>query len=784
MNISWRSILTLLVLGGFIALLSLPFGSIPPIGPLLSPATGFWRQAAENYKQEELLDFPGLQAPVKVSFDKHRIPHIHAQSEADAYFAQGYLTARDRLWQMDMTARHAGGRLAEILGPQLVETDRKQRRLGLLLAAEQSAKAWKKSPDYPLIEAFVAGINTYINRLKARDYPLEYKLMQFKPEPWSVLHSALILKSMEQTLCFGNNDLQATHALQWLGRDSFDLIYPEYNPAESPVIPSGTAFAKYTPPPSQYGALPALQKLLPRESLPQAPEFIGSNNWALSGSKTASGYPILCNDPHLKLTLPSIWYQLQIETPEMNVRGVSLPGLPGIIIGHNQDIAWGVTNVGQDVLDWYSIQWTDPQKEHYLLDGKEKAVKKVVEVIRVKGAKPIRDTVRYTVWGPVVYEDPDNTYADLAMQWTALLPPQKEQVGTFLHIDKAKNYEEFRQALRSHQSPPQNFAFASKDGDIALIIAGKFPIRRPEQGRFVQDGSQSQNAWQGFIPFEELPQVLNPERGFVSSANQRSTDLSYPYYYTGRFADYRGRYINRCLQNMEKAGIEDMKKLQCSTYSLQAEEILPALLSHLPETDFSEVENQMLDSLRQWDYRFNTHSKAAPLFVAWWQAFYRLSWDEWFSRRDSLPLLMPESWRTIALLDSLPQANFWDIQNTDFREEAADVVLAAFRQMSEQLADDFSKANFNWGNYRPFDLNHLAKLKPFSRQKLSVSGHPTAPKAVRNSFGPSWRMIVELSPQPHALGIYPGGQSGNPGSPYYDDLLPLWLKDQYEPLEE
>ncbi len=783
MRFSLRSTALLIALASLIALLSYPFASMPPVGPLLSPATGFWRQAVENDKQEEVLDFPGLQAPVKVSFDKHRIPHIYAQTETDAYFAQGYLTARDRLWQMDMTARHAGGRLAEILGPELVETDRQQRRLGLLLAAEESVKAWRKSPDYPLIKAFLSGINTYIHRLKPRDYPLEYKLMQFAPETWTPLHSALILKSMEQTLCFGNNDLQATHALQWLGRDSFDLIYPEYNPAESPVIPAGTAFAKYNPPPP-YGAIPHGQKPLPRKLLPQPPDFIGSNNWALSGSKTASGYPMLCNDPHLRLTLPSIWYQLHIETPQMDVSGVSLPGLPGIIIGHNRHIAWGVTNVGQDVLDWYAIHWTDPQKEHYLLDGEEVPVKKVVEVIRVKGAKPIRDTVRYTVWGPVVYEDPDEHYADLAMQWIALSPPSEEQMSTFLRINKAKNYREFRQALRSHQSPPQNFAFASTEGNIALIIAGKFPIRRPEQGRFVQDGSRSENAWQGFIPFENLPQVLNPKRGFVASANQRSTDPSYPYYYTGRFADYRGRYINRRLQNMKKAGVEDMKKLQCSTYSLQAEETLPVLLKHLPDSSFTPLEKQMLDSLRQWNYRFDADSKTAPLFLEWWKAFYRLSWDEWFARRDSLPLLMPESWRTVNLLDSLPQANFWDIQKTEAVEQADEVVLAAFRQMSRQLAADFLKGDFNWGNYRPFDLNHLAQLAPFSRQKLFVSGHPTAPKAVRNGFGPSWRMIVELQPEPQALGIYPGGQSGNPGSRHYDELLPIWLKDQYEPFEK
>lgn len=774
-----KSIWYALLLIASIYTLNHSFGKLPPLGPLFSPASGFWQQAKENNRTEETLNFPQLEAPVQVVFDKHNIPHIFAQTPTDAYFAQGYLTARDRLWQMDMTTRHAAGRLAEVLGPQLIESDRQQRRLGLLLAAERSIQAWKKSKEYYLLEAYTQGVNTYIQQLRPADYPLEYKLMQFAPETWSPLHTALILKSMEQTLCFGNNDLPASNALHWLGRDSFNLIYPEYNPKESPVIPPGTAFAKYSPPPAHYGNIPALQKMLPPSSLPQPPEFIGSNNWAINGSKSASGHPLLCNDPHLRLTLPSIWYQLQIHTPQSNVYGVSLPGMPGIIIGFNTHIAWGVTNVGQDVLDWYKIQWTDDTKEAYIIDGHVQKVQKIVEVIRVKGQAPIYDTVRYTSWGPVVYEDPENKYADLALHWIALQTPPPEQMSTFLRINRATDYQSFKNALRTHTSPPQNFAFASTQGNIALIVTGHFPIRQTEQGRFIQDGSNSQNAWQDFIPFEALPQTFNPKRGFVSSANQRSTDLTYPYYYTGRFADYRGRYINRSLQKMQQATIEDMQKLQCSTYSLQAEENLSALIKHLTTSALSPIQHQILDSLLAWDYQFDAHKKAPALYEKWWRNFYRLSWDEWLSLSDSIPVLMPEGWRTIALLDSLPSANFWDIQSTPQRETAEDVVLTAFRQMCADLEKAFTRPDFNWANYRSMNIDHLGQLAAFGHQNLQIGGHPTAPKAIRNGFGPSWRMVVELSSPPQAYGIYPGGQSGNPGSTHYDDLLTPWLQDQY-----
>ncbi len=788
-----RSLLQLLLAAALLFLLSRPIGQLPPIGPLFSPATGFWLQAEETPARLPSFHLPKgpsdkteTNAPnlpkeeVLVEFDQYAVPRISAQNAADAYFAQGYLTARNRLWQMDMTARHAGGRLAEVLGPELLETDRQQRRLGILLAAEHSLEAWKKSPDYPLLEAYCQGVNAYIQQLSPANYPLEYKLLQFAPETWTPLHSALIMKSMEQTLCFQNNDLPGTNALQWLGRDSFDLIYPEYNPKESPVIPSATAFAKYNPPPAHYGNLPALRKKLPLHLLPQAPQFVGSNNWAVSGKMTQSGHPILCNDPHLRLTLPSVWYELEIETPDMKVHGASLPGLPGIIIGYNPYIAWGVTNVGQDVLDWYNIQWTDENKTHYWLDGEPKAVRKVVESIRVKGQKePFRDTISYTIWGPVVYEDSTREYADLAMQWMALMPPHPGQMSVFLHINRAKNYEQFRQALQFHQSPPQNFAFASAEGDIALIVAGRFPIRKPGQGRFIQDGSRSENAWQGFIPFEELPQVLNPARGFVASANQRSTDLSYPYYYTGRFANYRGRFINRSLSRMQNITAEDMMALQCSSYSLQAEENLTALLRHLPDGAYSPLQQEMLDSLRNWNYRFDAPLKAPALYDLWWKNFYRLAWDEWFALRDSIPLLMPQSWRTIALLDSMPQAGFWDIQSTTELEDAADVVLAAFRQMTDSLETIFGESHFNWGSYREMNINHLGKIRAFSHEDLRYGGHPTAPKAIRNGFGPSWRMVIELGPSPKAHCIYPGGQSGNPGSPHYDDFLPLWLEDKY-----
>ncbi|RMG87266.1 MAG: penicillin acylase family protein [Bacteroidetes bacterium] len=756
--------------------------AVPPLGKLLNPFTGFWQNAESPYSfPEASIDAKELIAPVMVRYDEKMVPHIFAHNMEDALFVQGYVTAQNRLWQMDFSARFGSGRLSEVLGAKALDIDRLQRRKGMLLAAENTVREWEKNKaDIAFLDAFTAGVNAYIATLRPKDYPLEFKLLDYKPEPWSRLHAALILKNMSQTLCGRENDLEATNTLQLFGRETFDFLFPEYNPKEKPVIPAGTPWEFDPVPITDNPPVEESIGFLPHTPLEKPDKSLGSNNWAVAGSKTASGNPILCSDPHLRLTLPSVWYEMQIHTPEMNAYGVTLPGLPGIIIGFNENIAWGQTNVAWDVLDWYQIKWTDETKEKYWLDGEEKAVQKVVNVFKVRGQEePVRDTVKMTVWGPVVYEDANHPSHDLAMRWLAHDQSSPEELSVFRDLNTGKNYDDYSDALLKYVAPAQNYAFAAKDGDIALKVDGRFPLKTKEQGRFVQDGSRSANAWHGFIPMTHVPQVKNPPRGFVASANQRSTDQTYPYYYNGGFADYRGRYIVRRLSEMDSITVEDMMALQTDSYSLFAEENLPLLLERLDTADLGFIQKQALKKLRAWDYTFRGDDITPVLFTEWWDAFYHNTWDEMAAVQDSMPVLYPEYWRVTDLLDTLPNAVFFDIQATPKVENAGDIVTQSFVQVCDSLELKLTDPTYNWAKHKATIVSHLGRIPAFSSDILQIGGYRYAPNAISQFNGPSWRMVVELGDEVKAWGVYPGGQSGNPGSPYYDSMLEKWANGAY-----
>lgn len=760
--------------------------SIPPIGKLMNPFTGFWQNAIPSNDYDYLeIDFSDLSSKASVIYDDRLVPHIFAENKKDAAFLQGYITAQHRLWQMDIATRAVSGRLSEILGEQAVERDKLQRRKGLVYAAKNALKGWQKADaEFELLEYYTRGVNHYISSLKPKDYPLEFKLMDYSPEPWSNLKSAFFIKSMAESLCFRNSDIPATNSLSIWGKETYDFLFPAYNPKQSPIIPKNIEW-KFTP--TKIDSLkqnnPTMIGQFQHRSLPMPPEIIGSNNWAVSGSKTASGNPILCNDPHLGLTLPAIWFELQIHTPNSNCYGVSLPGVPGIIIGFNNDIAWGVTNVAHDVLDWYTIDWTDEKKDTYYLDGAPKKVSTVVEHIAVLGQETVHDTVKYTYWGPIVYEEANTPYQDLAMRWVVHDVPHQNELNVFLKLNAAKNYSDYSEALNNYNTPAQNFAFASKEGDIALKVQGKFPLKKQGQGRFIQEGNSSSNAWQGFIPKDQIPQVKNPERGFVSSANQRSTAKGYPYYYNGYFSNYRGRYINRKLAAMDSITIEDMMKMQNNNYSVKAEETLPLFLKELNTQNLTKLEKDYLKLLMEWDYDYGGDQIAPILFDKWFSLFYRNTWDEVYAANDSLETLFPQHWRTISLLENSPTHPFFDKATTTTKETATDIVSISFKRMCQAINTwQENNDDFTWQNYKSTDINHLARIAPFTNKDVQIGGTVNAINANNSVYGASWRMIVELGKQPKAFGVYPGGQSGNPGSPFYQNMVESWAKGKYFPL--
>lgn len=752
---------------------------LPPLGKFLSPYSGFWQNAeSPNAEIPASLSINGLQHEVQVVFDERQVPHIFANNEHDLFFAQGYITASHRLWQMEFQTHFAAGRISEIVGEKAIDLDRMQRRKGLLYAAELTVEAFERdSLANSILQAYSDGVNAYINSLKYKDLPLEYKLLNYKPEPWSKLKSALLLKYMADMLTGNSNDIELSNAVALLGYEITELIYPDYpDSLIDPIVPRDV---KYAPATAKLDtpSVPGLGIRIPVEP-EQTSDNIGSNNWAVSGSKTSTGSPILCNDPHLQLNLPSIWYEVQLSTPQYNVYGVSLPGAPAVIIGFNDSIAWGVTNGTQDVKDWYKVSFKDASRKEYLFDGVWKETTIRIEEIKIKGKKPFYDTVVYTHYGPVAYDvtlTEDTTALNLAARWTGLDP--SNELMTFYYLNRAKNYADYLEAIKNFQCPGQNFVFASTSGDIAIWQQGKFPMKWPKQGKYVMDGSSSAYQWQGFIPQEENPHVLNPPRNFVSSANQHPTDATYPYYYNGFFEHYRNRRINERLSLMNKVTVEDMMKLQNDNFNLQAAESLPLMLKLLGEVKDGK---NYVESLSAWNYMNDAQTEAAAIYEEWFTHLDSLIWDELYIKGKMMEI--PLEFYTVWMMNNYPHHSLFDNKTTaDKTETLEDLIKLSFQKTVAALDQWVSihKEPLTWYAYKSTSVQHLARLMPFSVTKIPIGGNKRIVNACDSRWGPSWRMIVSMETPVKAYGVYPGGQSGNPGSPYYTTGIEKWSRGEY-----
>ncbi|MBX2966908.1 MAG: penicillin acylase family protein [Cyclobacteriaceae bacterium] len=759
---------------------------IPPLGKFLSPAHGFWQNIeSKKFNLPKSSDIPGLQQPVTIVFDSLMIPHIFAQRDEDLYLAQGYVTAFHRLWQMEFQTHAAAGRLSEILGrgndDAILNYDRGQRRLGMVYAAENALHGMEKNPIANMVtNQYAAGVNAYIKSLSYKDLPLEYKLLDYSPEEWTTLKSGLLLRSMAQTLNMGDKDMQMTNALKLFGKEILDVLYPDLEPMGDPIVDK-TGNWNFEPVHlnDSIHALP--DELIKISGLTTPDPNIGSNNWAVSGSKTKSGYPILCNDPHLNITLPSIWYAVQLNAPGINTMGVSLPGAPGIIIGFNDSIAWGVTNAQRDLVDWYSLAFENSRKEKYLLDGEWKDTHKRIEKITVRNSEVFYDTVVYTHWGPVPYDEhyrAENNRKHYAFRWIA--HDESEELLTFYKLNRAKNHGDYMKALNHFASPAQNFVFASVTGDIAMRIQGKFPARKKYEGKFVLDGSLSTQGPQGYIPFEHNVMDKNPERGFVSSANQYPADATYPYYITAvSYEAYRNRRINDILRQSDNITPEDMMNLQLDTYNIRTAEILPLLLTYIDSASLTPAEQEVRNLFTGWDYFYSPDTKTAPYFEAWWRNLYASIWDE--MNHDSLSLFYPTSWNTINLIKTQPDFPFFDIQRTPEKETLTDLIRQAFKAGIETVETWKNKTGKEprWADYKDTYVEHLTRMPAFSYH-VQHGGDGSAVNASSRKHGPSWRMIVSVEPDgPKAFATYPGGQSGNPGSAHYNSMLDRWANGTY-----
>ena len=759
-----------------------------PLGSFLSPQEGVWQNAEpidQSFDQD--LKIKGLKNGVEVYLDERLVPHIFAEDENDAYFVQGYIHAKCRLWQMEFQTHAASGRLSEVVGSKALRFDRNQRRMGMVFAAENALAEMEKDPaTKSALDAYTAGINEYIKTLKRSTIPVEYKILGYEPEYWTNLKSALFTKQMTQNLAGFDNDLEMTQAFNLLGEEKFRILYDNYPDSLYPIIPSTNPYITIGEVPTAPMDSDSIY-LKRNDSIPTSEEFKpdpsnGSNNWVLSGSKTKSGKPILANDPHLGLSLPSIWFEIQINTPAYNSYGVSFPGLPGVVIGFNDSIAFGFTNAGRDVKDYYDIKFKDESKKEYLFNGEWIPARKRIEIFKVKDSLSFQDTVSYTVFGPVTYDNQFDHHLSssraLSLRWVA--HDSSNILKMWLQLNRAKNYNDYLDAIKHFNVPGQNMIFASRSGDIALWQQANFPLRWKDQGLMIMPGEDSSYMWKGYIPTEANPHAFNPPEGFLSSANQRPVDSTYPYYIPGKYEVYRPITINRFLSRPMLFDIEDMMELQNNNQNVFAERAVPLLLKHVDRTLLNEKERYYLSLVENWTQKNDPGEKGVISFISWWDSLEaKIFHDDLMTSSHKLP--MPDQH---VLLDALEKDSGFvlidDIQ-TPQKEDIVYQVTKALKSASSSLIKLEAEGKLEWGKYKNTTVYHLLKnnLMPFARTGLMMGGGEGIVNATKHDHGPSWRMIVHLTSPVEAYGVYPGGQSGNPGSKYYDNFVDQWSKGQY-----
>jgi penicillin amidase len=782
--------------------------SAPPLGRFLDPFNGFWQNAEAKKRPTEIkIQVPELKNKVEIWLDSRLVPHIFAQNDYDLYFAQGYMIASERLWQMDFLTRFAAGRLSEVLGEKALEIDRSQRRMGILHSAERTLANLKDSISKMVLQAYADGVNAYIASLKPHQFPLEYKILDYAPEQWSPLKSVLMLKYMAYDLSIAyTDDFANSLAASMYSEKAIDSLFPNTPYRIEPVIPQKTSLdfkpLKKSQRPPKYDSISRAlhQNLKELQSLLQAQaageKVKGSNNWAVGAKKSETGFPILAGDPHLSLKLPSIWYEMQLISPTCNVYGVTLPGTPTIVIGFNEKIAWSLTNAYTDASDFYQIRFKDDKLDEYWHNGTWKKTITRKETIKVRGReKEVVDYIRYTHHGAIVLESPAKLVAGEpnklyslevpyrhALRWTAHDTTTNEIIA-FYKLNRANNYKEFQESFITFGYPTQVVAYADVDKNIALQVIGKIPLRWNGQGKYILDGSNSTYEYQEFIPYSQNPKVFNPEQQYVASANQLIADtLTYPYYLGYEYVSpERAIRINERLRSWTKVKYEQMRELQNDVLGIHARELLPALLSLLDSTQISKEGQKILQILKKWDYLYKAESLGATCFEAWYDELRKAIWADELGSISHYPVT--DQMIRIVLKDTT--SHWIDNKNTkEIKETLKILVQESFEKATQILQSKHqgNDENWAWGKYKGFELKHLL-IPNLGIKNLMTSGSKRTVNATGSDHGPSWRMIVMLGANtPKAYGIYPGGQSGNPGSFYYDNMVENWRLGELEEL--
>jgi penicillin amidase len=784
-------------------------GPLPPLGPLLNPWTG----ALSAARQAELPAFhtlavPGLDAPVEVRYDDRGVPHIFAGSVEDVALAFGYVTARDRLFQLELRWRAAAGRLSELVGSDALGYDRYIRELGLAWSAERDFAAEDPGSSVRrVLDAYARGVNGWIDRLGRGDYPLEYRLLGVGPSPWEPVYSLYLIKHMGWDLTYGvQADLERLRVMGKVGKDAADALLPVNSPIQQPIEPNGRTTARYDfasiPPPGRPDSVAAWLADHLRGALGYGlaragvgPDAVrGSNNWTVSAERTAAGYALLAGDPHLELTLPSIWYEAHLVVPgELDVYGVTIPSVPAIIIGFNRDVAWSLTNTGADVIDYYVEELDHPDDpRRYRVDGVWRELERRVETYYGRGGALLAtDTLKVTHRGPLL----EHRGRHLSMRWTVLEGSGATQ--EMLQASQAKTVAGYMRAIDGFTTPAQNMAVADRYGTIGIRSTGHYPLQPDGDGRVVRDGTRSASDWIGFWPVDRYPGAVNPVQGYLASANQQPIDPRVDSTYLGADwpSPWRAIRINQLLAANDSVTPDDMRHYQTDPGNARADHFVPYLVAAAGSGSARDTAGEpaavAARLLSDWDRLYTRENERAVLFELAMDELEDRLWDELLDEptdaEQARRVFTPASAVTASLLRH-PTSPWWDDRRTPEAVEGRDDILvaslaAAYAEALERHGEP-AGGGWRWDRIRHANIYHLLNIESLSALELPIQGGPGSlnPSSGRGTHGASWRMVVELGPEVRAWSIYPGGQSGNPASRRYDDRIDAWVNGELEPV--
>lgn len=742
------------------------------------------------------LQLPGIEAPVEIVRDRQGVPHIYATNFHDLMFAQGFVHAQDRLWQMDFQRRLVAGRLSEVMGAVTVPVDRWMRILGMRRVVEKEVSLIGSGPRADM-EAYAAGINSCIAEGRL---PIEFTLLHYKPEPWTVADSLSWVKMMSWSLSVNwETEILRAQLIARLGSEKAAELEPDYFEHWPTIVPSGADYSKV--------GRAALERAEAARSFtgPSARDGVGSNNWVLSGSHTTTGAPLLANDMHLLISMPAIWYENHLVGDDLNVTGVTFPGISGVVAGHNENVAWGFTNGFPDVQDLYMehLRRTGDGRVQYEYKGEWLDAEVIREEIRVKDNETVVEEVVITRHGPVINAlAPDFAGEQpLALRWTSHEPDR--MILALNGMNRARSCLEFREALRYWAAPVQNVVYADTAGNIGYSFPGKVPIRAKGEGRVPVPGWTGEYEWTGYIPFEELPHLYNPPQGYVATANNRVTDDKYPCFISRDYAiGDRAQRIVELIKSREKIDVTYIKAMQFDQVSPTAR-IVARYLGQLEVND--PKLKAIVEIMRNWDGELTPESSAAAIYEVFVRRMIHLMLSGKlgdltvrYAGKGPTPVLSEISlfghraleWLQKTLAE--PTSHWFDLGHGETRD---DVLRLALGETADFLRARFGAevGDWSWGKLHKLTYAHtLGRVKPldrfFNRGPYPMGGDQTTIWATGSSYhdlssenviGPPFRMIVDLSNLQNSLSLLAPGQSGQPGSKHYDDHARAWFTGEY-----